>query len=448
MKNFTKIIALFVFVGLSYFSNAQNEVITNNTSTPNSCDGYAYLADSSLYQGWTWYASDSTLIESNTTMVAGLCPGNYSVQVMINGAISTYYFTIGSGVFDPCAGFYAYAYSTPLSSPNACDGTAYTSVQGGTAPYSYVWDNGQTSSQIGNLCAGILNLTVTDANGCAFTSATFITADSSTNWNYALSGYVYTTSPSMDGLCDGTAYVDVYGGTAPYTFTHSNGDVTQSPAGLCAGIYSVIVTDANSDSMTLNYVVADPSDVFNGGNYNDSTIVDTLGYSAIEDCMIDYLTLDTAFVSDIAYISNDSIVVTWSVIDGNGTINFLQSYTISGGLGVYDLILQIFCPQKSSSDYVYAHDQIFFNPGLAKVDKIAENEFNVYPNPFVNSLKIDLEENTKSNVSITDITGKVIFNANYNVKNIEINVDAIAKGQYFLTVSNNGTQKTQIIVKQ
>lgn len=447
MKNITKIITLLCFVVLSFFSNAQNGISTTDATAADTCNGSAFFADSVGLATYEWYSSDSTLI-SSTDAASGLCVGSYYLIVTVNGVTSTYNFVISVINPDPCAGFSAFINASSASAPGVCDATANGIAQGGTAPYTYIWDSVPSSSQIGNLCEGLLTLVVTDVNGCSTTTTSYIYSDSTTNWNSTLTGYVYPSNPSLDGLCDGSAYVDIYGGTAPYTFTHSNGDATQNPQNLCAGIYSVIVTDADSSTITLNYVVADPSDMFNGGNFGDSTAIDTLGTNAIEDCMIDYLTLDTAFVSDISYISNDSIVVTWSVVDGNGTISFLQSYTISSGIGVYDIILQIFCPQKTVGEFVLAADRIYFNPSLAMVDEFKKTTFSVYPNPFVNTLKIDLDENSKSNVSITDITGKVIFNSNYYSKNIEINVDGISKGQYFLTISNNGVQKTQIIVKQ
>jgi hypothetical protein len=39
-------------------------------------------------------------------------------------------------------------------------------VSGGTAPYSYLWSNGDTSSNSSNLAAGTYSITVTDAHGC------------------------------------------------------------------------------------------------------------------------------------------------------------------------------------------------------------------------------------------------------------------------------------------
>ena len=46
------------------------------------------------------------------------------------------------------------------------DGYIESNVYGGTAPYSYLWDNGATTANIYNLTSGIYTLNVIDSNGC------------------------------------------------------------------------------------------------------------------------------------------------------------------------------------------------------------------------------------------------------------------------------------------
>ena len=49
------------------------------------------------------------------------------------------------------------------------DGSATVTTSGGTAPYTYLWDDGQTIATAGALTAGSYTVTVTDANGCTET---------------------------------------------------------------------------------------------------------------------------------------------------------------------------------------------------------------------------------------------------------------------------------------
>ncbi|MFN5294372.1 MAG: proprotein convertase P-domain-containing protein, partial [Flavobacteriales bacterium] len=57
--------------------------------------------------------------------------------------------------------------------------------------------------------------------------------------------YAHGTNPTCSTQCNGSAVVDVTGGTAPYTYAWSNGGVTATIASLCEGTYNVTVTDAN-----------------------------------------------------------------------------------------------------------------------------------------------------------------------------------------------------------
>jgi hypothetical protein len=64
----------------------------------------------------------------------------------------------------------------------ANDGAIYTTVTGGTAPYTYAWTNTvQTTDDIINLVANTYNLTVTDSSGCTATTDTTISQPTGIN---------------------------------------------------------------------------------------------------------------------------------------------------------------------------------------------------------------------------------------------------------------------------
>ena len=54
------------------------------------------------------------------------------------------------------------------------DGSATVTTSGGTAPYTYLWDDGQTTAMAGALTAGSYTVTVTDANGCTETQGVIV----------------------------------------------------------------------------------------------------------------------------------------------------------------------------------------------------------------------------------------------------------------------------------
>ncbi|QTY25897.1 LamG-like jellyroll fold domain-containing protein [Flavobacterium sp. CS20] len=62
-----------------------------------------------------------------------------------------------------------------ISCNGLSDGSATVGVSGGTAPYTYLWSNGSTSSMLSGVPSGVYNLFVTDANGCGSTTSVMAT---------------------------------------------------------------------------------------------------------------------------------------------------------------------------------------------------------------------------------------------------------------------------------
>ncbi len=66
-------------------------------------------------------------------------------------------------------------------------------------------------------------------------------------------------NPSCPGACDGSATATPIGGTPNYTYAWSDGQSTQTATNLCAGNYTVTVSDANGASYPVNVVISDPT---------------------------------------------------------------------------------------------------------------------------------------------------------------------------------------------
>ena len=64
---------------------------------------------------------------------------------------------------------------------------------------------------------------------------------------------------TCNGVCDGSATITVTGGTAPYTYAWTPTNITSpNPSGLCAGAYTVTVTDALSITASLIVTITQP----------------------------------------------------------------------------------------------------------------------------------------------------------------------------------------------
>jgi hypothetical protein len=106
-----------------------------------------------------------------------------------------------------------------------------------------LWSNGTEGNVTNNLCAGVYYVDVTDAKGCAVTSDD-LELDNPTVM--ALAAVVSEDDDQCgDGICTGSASVEVTGGEEPYQIEWSNGTIGASVSELCEGeVLSVTITDA------------------------------------------------------------------------------------------------------------------------------------------------------------------------------------------------------------
>lgn len=145
------------------------------------------------------------------------------------------------------------AAKSDVSCYNGNDGSATVNVTSGTAPYSYVWSpSGGTNATASGLSAGAYTVDITDANGCVSMASVQITEPA----DLIVSGI--TNDVSCAYAVDGNIDVTVQGGTAPYTYSWSNGAASEDLSGLSGGLYEITVTDKNGCTTAKQFNVNEP----------------------------------------------------------------------------------------------------------------------------------------------------------------------------------------------
>ncbi len=199
--------------------------------------------------------------------INGLLPGSYSVTVSDFLGCNQ----VQAFVLVPQASVNLNASATPSSACGTPTGSATVTASGGVAPYTYLWNNGNTSASISNLAPGNYSVVVTDAQGCGATAMVTVAGTTAMDLNI--------TGVSSGCAANGTASAMITPGTgtAPYTFIWSNGATTSVINNLTAGTYSVTATDANGCTAVDQVTVSGSSNLtvsatgsavscFNGAN--------------------------------------------------------------------------------------------------------------------------------------------------------------------------------------
>ncbi len=223
----------------------------NNLNCNGVCDGTA-AATASNNVGAVTYAWSANAGNQTTATVANLCAGTYTVTITDAANCSE---TETITLTEPTAALTSTATGTDEMAVGANDGTAIGTPNGGTTPYTYAWSNGMTTQSISNLAPNTYTVIITDNNNCTSTSSYTVLPFNCP----AINATVTPTDISCAGAADGSAIVTVTGGTPPHTYAWSNGQTGSTATGLATGNHSVIITDGNQCTTTLNTTINEPA---------------------------------------------------------------------------------------------------------------------------------------------------------------------------------------------
>ena len=183
-----------------------------------------------------------TIVDQNgvNAVNGNLTAGNYCIMIAdANGCIA------GQSCFQVTELPLLTATATAQSVTCNTDGAIDLTIQGGVAPYSIAWSNGDTSEDLAGLVAAQYTVTITDANGCIANVTIAVLDDcDDTGSNCTLEASVNIDAQPTCDNADGAATITILSGSAS-TVAWPDGSSDLIRTDLAEGDYAVTITDAS-----------------------------------------------------------------------------------------------------------------------------------------------------------------------------------------------------------
>lgn len=211
---------------------------------------------------YLWNTGDTT------AMITGLASGPYTVTVTDNAGATA---SSGVEIYNGEVVFIEVG-STDETGPDLNDGTAYAIPLSGQFPFTYLWSNGATTAEIEGLEPGLYTVTVTDDTGCTASESVIVNPFEDCPELNIIFDFLGFNCP---GECNaGIEILDVEGAVDPVTYEWSTGSTDPLITGLCAGVYTLVVTDADGCVATAAFSISDLPMISPNAGSTDETAED------------------------------------------------------------------------------------------------------------------------------------------------------------------------------
>lgn len=264
---------------------------------------------------WAGYPPKSTTATKDT--LKNLCSGSYSLFVEDVGNGNEVIALAPDATVSPISPVGVVFFNNTSPSCNGgCNGKVTAVAGGGSGTYTYSWSNSITTALNNNICAGTYSITVTDKKGCTGTNTVVITQPTATNPNGT------KTDVKCFAVCIGSASVAPTGGTGPYTYLWNNASTSASRSALCAGTYTVTITDNKGCTVPYTPTITQPAAALSATTVKTDIVCNNVctGTSTITPAggtvPYTYLWSNSATTSSLATLC--AATYTCTVTDANG----------------------------------------------------------------------------------------------------------------------------------
>jgi hypothetical protein len=289
-----------------------------------------------------------------------------------------------------------------VNSGAICTGNSFTISPSGASTYTI-----QGGSAIVSPTTNVTyTVTGTSAAGCV--SSTFATSSVTVN-------AVPTISVSSGTICSGNSFTMIPTGASTYTYSGGSAIVspTTNTSYSVTGTSSLGCVGSNTaiSSVTVNATPAVTSSTSN-------SLICT-GESAVV----------TASTTATTYTWNTGATTLTTTVSPTLTTTYTVVVTASNG-----------CSNNSNVT-------INVSP-CTGINEASLNEMTVYPNPTSGNFNIELNNGLNKSIQITDVNGKIVLSTSSLEDKININLNHLTNGVYFVKIQCNNSIEIIKVIKQ
>jgi hypothetical protein len=361
---------------------------------------------------------------SNGDIAKGLCPGKYDVQVKDSNncfAMATYEIKNDSVIgTNPCKDFKVELVKFINDKAGDTLKTGFIEVRAinGTAPFNFMWNNGVKTPFNERLSAGSYTVNVKDANNCYATLTQEISEDSVVVNNpcQGFKAEVVKVQNDLggDNICTGRAEVRTIAGKAPFTYNWNVAGLQSNILEkLCAGKFTVVITDANKCSAEATVEIK----------------TDSVPTTPQVDCK--------GFVVNIANVKN--------TIKGASACTGGAYATISGGKqpynyywtnGTKDMFINNVCAGEYGFKAIDANGCVSSASAMIKEDSLVNvnNCSSLVANVLVKNDQATATGGCNGALEVSVNGGKLPYVYNWSTGSKDKAIKGLCEGKYFVTV--------------
>ena len=338
---------------------------------------------------------------STSSTIDGLDSGNYTVTVYdaINtNCMKTVTYHVGNNI-DPNPSYDSNIHNT---CPGFCDGSIEIFGLDGLG-VSYDWTNGSQDEFAENLCEESYTVTITFLNGCS-TSESFDVGHKDSALVYSYDIFCHDTCSGSVVLFDPLSYQD---------YEWSNGLSSDSISGLCAGTYTVTVTDNDGCILYGEVELVNPDPIV-----ATITVIQNPTLIQINDGILHgvatggYIPLIYTLLWSDGQNTEDAVNLT----PGSYTLTVTDSHGCTG----------------SASTELLVGAPVLRSASMSNRD----NNISIYPNPFSEIFNINYSGEEPFNVLITDYSGRLVKSYRELTKHVVLGKD-LAPGIYMVKIETD-----------